>query len=649
MGRKFNRESCLRKRLIAGIAMGSLCFCSQALAAAVSSEQLEEYSLDDIVVTAEREHDKQMETPAAQEVVTSEDIEANHYNDVAEAMSHVSGVVAGTTGNSDIVTINGDERVLILVDGQRVNVDQGAVLGKSSVSLQMLPSLKNVDRIEVVRGSGSALYGADAVGGVINIVTKTAKEICTTLDVNTGSWGTYNYELATEGSDGTLSWFVDAGLEKQNHVNYKMNGASHKAPHSDSNNNRFAINLKNRFDKSSSLVLNYNHRTVHRNMYYNAINGLPGTLDGLWSENYNNVSLQYNFKENQAVPGYVRFFSNSRISRNSAENIWNCSNFRTRTIGADYQNAWKLGANTLIAGAEWHKSKSLSAPPAGGGYDCKTLKTLSVFLQDTWQIDKKWSLLPGIRFEHHNVFGSQWVPKVAVNYNANDKTQVFASWGKVFRAPTADDLYSDLAGMGVGNPNLKAETGHTETIGFTHKFSKNSTVKLTLFKSVLNDAIEWVSMPSPIYSMPINVSEEKRRGLDLSYTHKLSKMWSFDVGYSYLSQKAGSSSTTGAAGLNKQPNAYRFGIKYQQGPWKSNIYVKNISGLDDRYFLNRHYTLIDFNISYDFNKQGTVYFKVYNLTDQEYSTYMTTGDGMGNYLAHPGHGRFFQIGVTYNF
>ena len=643
MGKKLNKKAVCR--LIMGLTLSSCCLLSQALVA--EAEELEEYSLDDIVVTAEREHDKQMETPAAQEVVTAEDIEANHYNSVAEAMSHVSGVVAGTTGNSDIVTINGDERVLILVDGQRVNVDQGAVLGKSSASLQMLPSLKNVERIEVVRGSGSALYGADAVGGVINIVTKTVKEMQTTLDVNAGSWGTYNYELTNGGSDGTFSWFVDAGLEKQNHVNYKMHGTSHKAPHSDSDNNRFSINLKNQFDKSSSLVLNYNHRTVHRNMYYNAINGLSDEGDGLWSENYNNASLQYNFKENQTVPGYVRFFSNSRISRNDAENIGNCSNFRTRTIGADYQNAWKLGANTLIAGAEWHKSNSSSTPPAGGGYDDKTLKTLSVFLQDTWQIGKKWSLLPGIRFEHHNVFGSQWVPKVAVNYNANDKTQVFASWGKVFRAPTADDLYSDLDGMGKGNPDLKAETGHTETIGFTHKFSKNSTVKLSLFKSVLNNAIEWVSVPS-IYS-PVNVSEEKRRGLDLSYTHKLSKMWSLDVGYSYLSQKAGSSSTTGAAGLNKQPNAYRFGIKYQQGPWKSNIYVKNISGLDDRYFLNHHYTLIDFNISYDFNKQGTVYFKVYNLTDQEYSTYMTTGDGMGNYLAHPGQGRFFQIGVTYTF
>ena len=214
-------ENRLAKQVVAAVLLGGVCWGNTAFAATTAGASLDEYTLDDVVVTAERIPTQKMDTPANVEVVTAQEIAANHYNDLTEALSHVNGVVMGRQGSADVPQINGDERVVIMVDGRRLNNDQGLSSGKGSADLKMLPSLKNVERIEVVQGGGSALYGSDAVGGVINIITKKGKEARTTLDLNTGSWGTHNYEITNEGSDGTLSWMITAGIQKQGYYNYR--------------------------------------------------------------------------------------------------------------------------------------------------------------------------------------------------------------------------------------------------------------------------------------------------------------------------------------------------------------------------------------------------------------------------------------------
>lgn len=139
---------------------------------AAENESLDEYSMNDVVVTASRMPTERMETPANISVVTAKEIEENHFADVSEALENVNGVTISRQGNFDGVELNGDERVVVLIDGRRLNNDQGNSTGKGRVDLKMLPSMKNIERIEVVKGGGSALYGSDAVGGVINIITK---------------------------------------------------------------------------------------------------------------------------------------------------------------------------------------------------------------------------------------------------------------------------------------------------------------------------------------------------------------------------------------------------------------------------------------------------------------------------------------------
>ena len=133
--------------------------------AEADKENIDEYSLSDVVVTAERIPTERMDTPANISVITSKDIEANHYTDITEALSQVNGVIVGHQGSYDGISLNGDERVVVMIDGRRLNNDQG-LPSKGRVDLKMIPTLKNIDRIEIVKGGASALYGSDAAGGV---------------------------------------------------------------------------------------------------------------------------------------------------------------------------------------------------------------------------------------------------------------------------------------------------------------------------------------------------------------------------------------------------------------------------------------------------------------------------------------------------
>lgn len=160
----------------------------------------EEADTDTIVVTADR-YQPVLTAQALQEkqsntaVITAEDLERNQYIDVQTALEQVNGVTVTeqVPGTSAYIRLNGDDRVLVLVDGQPITNPQSAAYGRGTVDLQTLPGIDHIERIEVTKGSGSVRYGSGAVGGVVNIITKRGGQNRTTLDVNTGSWGTHNY------------------------------------------------------------------------------------------------------------------------------------------------------------------------------------------------------------------------------------------------------------------------------------------------------------------------------------------------------------------------------------------------------------------------------------------------------------------------
>ncbi|WP_027396568.1 TonB-dependent receptor plug domain-containing protein [Anaerovibrio lipolyticus] len=617
----------LKKLVLASLALGML-YSGTAVCQAEAVAQDDD--IVDVVVTAERMPSSIMSTPADVTVITAQQIEDNHYSDVAEALQHVNGVVVnngGSNGNQEVV-INGDQRVVVMIDGQRLNNDQGS-MGRASVDLGMIPSVKNIERIEVVKGAGSALYGSDAVGGVVNIITKKGSKLETTLDINTGSFGTHNYELTNQGSDGDWNWFVTAGLQKRSYFKYRGNdGVSTRMGNSDYSNNSFSFKVGKSFDSNNSLQLMYNHKQEDMGVLNNA----PGRQ----KYNYNYGSLTYNFKEDQPVPGFLRYAVNYKTVDWGGE-------FDTHSHSLEYQNGWQLGKNhKVVAGAEWHQSSSSNTAK---NYEGKNITTQALFVQDTIKLDDKWTFIPGVRMDHHSMFGTHWSPKAALNYQPTKQTRMYASWGRVFKAPTADDLFyytEDEWGFVMqGNPDLKPESGHVETVGVTHEFSEKAVLDINYFWSNLSNVIAWPQIAPKTWAAR-NLDREKKHGINISLNGALSDRWSYEVGYSYIA-----SETNDIKFAYYEPNGYRLGIHYNCDRWKANLMGRFGSGLDDsaQGYDSRGYAIWDFNTSYAATENVDIYFKVNNLTNQRY---LTIPRGAYNNF-YPNQGRTFLVGANIKF
>ena len=267
--------------------------------------------------------------------------------------------------------------------------------------------------------------------------------------------------------------------------------------------------------------------------------------------------------------------------------------------------------------------------------------------------------MPGIRYDRNKEFGHQWSPKAAVNYRADDRTKIFASWGRVYRAPTTAELYMvDENGIhdyygnkyvlaNGGENELKPEKGHTEIIGFEHDFDKTSVLTGSFFYSKMKNALYWNSFYLPYFddndnftgyglvSFPTNNETQKKHGFELSFEKKINDNVSFDIGYSHTKVK-----NEIMVSNYMQPNGYRLGVHYQNKNFKANLMGIMVTGLDEDTYVSKNYAVLDFNTSYKINDTATVYFRALNFTDKNYSA-------IGQNYPMPG--RFLQAGAQFKF
>ena len=645
---------------------------------------------DYFVMSAERIPTSRWDTPANVTVITSDEIEKNHYADVAEALSHVNGVVVTAVGRRDTsgyVSMNGTGRVLLLIDGHRANIAQGMYAGsKSEISdLTIIPSIKIVDRIEIVKGAASALYGSDAVGGIINIITKKGERNETEVDVNYGSWKRYNLEATNQGVKGKLGWFVTAGFGKSDPFKYNKDWASYTYRYSDYEDRDLSIRLDDQFSDRNSLSVNYMHRThdfskqAYSNPYYVF---------------YNSASIEYKFKEDTSTPGWLRYFNNYQKGRHGEDDDFYYS--ESKLQGLEYQNGWEIGdRHKLIAGAEWHRVESESP---SNGYDEK-VDTVASYIQDTISLGNKWTVVPGLRYDHTKDFGGNWAPKIAANYRADDKTKIYASYGRTYRVPTIGEMYtnyqysssyysyylrgyrdyyywqlggaySELAnlintlwGDSVEIPNIKPEKGYGATIGIEHDFDDKKSASLDFFTSKVDNAIAWESYymsdwtygtyytnsTSVTLECTENAIEEKRNGFELSYRQNINDNWSYDLGYSRANVKNTLKHDYTNPTYYGQPNGYRVGVHYNDRKWRANLLGVMASGRNTAYYDSGSYVVLDFNTGYDFTDRVSAYFRVLNFTNDNYENSLGDNGENSYYNYETSPGRFFQIGATYKF
>ena len=228
------------------------------------NDELQSYSLDEFVVTANRTENKLVDTPANVSVINAEQIESRHYQDVAEALKDVPGVNVMDSGfgaANKIVRLNGDDRVLVLVDGKRMNVDMG-ITGKAGFDFNMAPDVSMIDHIEIVKGHGGALYGSDAVGGVINIITKKADHNYGKVSMGFGSNQSRDMKAMYAIKENKTGVTVAASKYKQGYYKYKdaaTDSTKRWPSNSDYENEKVSLKIAQELSDTTNLELGYDY------------------------------------------------------------------------------------------------------------------------------------------------------------------------------------------------------------------------------------------------------------------------------------------------------------------------------------------------------------------------------------------------------
>lgn len=606
-----------------------------------------------MVITASRVPTQKVDTPADISVITKEEIADQNYANVSDALRAIPGVnvlgsgAKGSSMGQDKILLNGDERVLVLVDGRRMNLGSS---GNSSAD--WLPPVNAIERIEVLKGGGSALYGTDAVGGVINVIMKKGSDIGNHVTVKAagGSWNAEQYAISASGStDSGLGLIVSATKERRGEYKFKnANGKSQLLKNSGYDDTGVIVKLDQKVGEDNRIGVNFEH--------INADGGSPFGYSGFGNTDShkrisNNVALRYNWNESSDERCYVQVYKNHQHAHFRSPVASRQSNFTDSTIGIEAQQNFKFSdTDEMTAGLEYYKTTVDNNALYTGKRD---INNKAIFAENRWEFAPTWQLNAGLRYDHHSKYGSEVTPKVALNKKFDENSNVYLSWGRVFNAPTTDDLFwhqVDSSQWGTfytyGDPNLKPEKGYVWTFGGNTKLNEKTSLSANVFYSKITDAIDWDYTSVPNYTLAVNVNKEKRRGLELSLNHDFDDNLSAYASYTYVQvkQDKGKGFTKD---LTTKPNIYRAGLKYKNADWLFTLNANAVTGQSEKNFVDSSYFTLDLGAQYKINDNAKLFINGYNLTNARYAEF--GGLYKNGEAKYPMAGRSFIIGAEYTF
>lgn len=592
----------------------------------------EEYTLDEVVVTASKTPHKKMEVNANVTVISSADIEQNHYRSLSEALRSVPGVYIAEYGGgvgyeqSNSLYINGSNQIVVLVDGIKVNA-AGVNFPASGFY-----SLNNIERIEVLKGSASTLYGSAAKGGVINIITKKVNHQETTLKMIGGSYDKETYSLTTQGKSGDYSWLVTSqkdlvgnyqdaqGLELKQH----LNAETHSVKLAKAVNENADVSLQ--YDRYNS-DFDYSDSNKKQNL------NRHGVAD---TESW---KIIHNYRFDDGATNQLSYF------QNDYDTNYNKYLTHVQTVGVQEQFSKPLGEqHVLTGGFDFTQDKIVSMK------DVK-LTSRALYLQDEWKLDKAWTLSGGVRHDNHSSFGNHTTPSVKVGYKADDKTNYYVSYSEFFITPTPMQLYSAY-----GNPGLRPETGRTSEFGVQHSFDDSATAAFHVFRRHAADTVGF-SYGTGKYA---NVEEENATGWDIQVDKSFSKQLKGHIGYTYTNIDATATRAKNVDGYIPR-GAWDIGFNYQQPQYDVSLQghgVVDRPGPQDAYayrdfFPQTSYWVWNLALNYKVNANATAFIKVNNLFDTFYAEH-SNATAKPYWNGNPGEwwtspGRNYQMGMTYTF
>lgn len=629
--------------------MAVLCTPLAMWGGTVQAEENGVYSLDPIIVTANRVPQKITQADADVSVVTLQQIETMHIQNVEEALRLVPGVEFLSYGATNLfsdlngVRINGSKDIVLLIDGVRMTDFQG-VNNSGYMYAAMLKNMDNIEQIEVLRGAAATMYGSGAKGGVINIITRKPNKVQTVVDISNGKFGKENYNIDTQGKIDRLTYNVYYGKSIQGNVT-DANGWKWPG-HSNSKN--MGTSLTYRLDDRNSLSLIYNNirndyagydmyykENLHGCKYY--ANDMTLRHEYTISDKWKNV---FTYRRN-------RVYSTAKVDEyGSTFTFWD-SRYHYR-FWSD-QITYDSKSNTVVMGVDYSRAMDMSErdPYASSP---TWMSNISSYVQDSWKITPKITLSGGLRYDDPDrgdpvKFHSHTSKSYKLSYAPTNKDTIYAGRSDFFILPGIDELTNPQ----YGNDKLNPAYGRTSSIGYSRTFSRRNMFTLNWFYTKSEETIGYDSDGK--YE---NYTNDVARGWNAQWITQLDNHWNATIGWAHLYQKADHDNY--AYGYAPKDLA-TFGVYYRCGKWDA--------GLDGFYFMRRtsqvehlmgdwsgwpsdKYAVVNMSVTYQAAKNINVYVKGENIFDKLWceQTQALWGEA-GQYYSQPG--RNFTVGMQYKF
>ena len=564
-----------------------------------------------IDVTANRTPQPVTSADSSITVITRDQIEAKDPFDLTDIITMAPGVSIAQSGsrgqNADVFIRGADsDDTLVLMDGVPVNTFSNGAFDFGSVPVE------NIEQIEILRGPQSALYGSDAIGGVINIITrKGTGKLRATGSVEYGDFDTERENADVSGKIGSDSLSFDLTHIKT--AGFFQNDDFH------------SVGSSVRYDHPLTAVSDLS--VIGR--YSSGGLGVPGqALLALNPSERNapkdlDASVQYTRNDRRrrdwvSLGILDRTLADDSPASPASPDYSSTSSFYDQVVTLQGQSTLQMGRHAVTGGLEAQDERASAiinsdyqgAPSASAASHARTVLALSG--QDEFR-SGGWDVVPGVRLEDNTQSGTILSGRLAAGYALAKRSRLKASVGTGFHAPTFDDLYYP----GSGNPNLRPEKSVGFDAGYEYSLGTNRLAEVTVFRNEFQDLIQYVQM-SPTSFVPENVGLASTSGVEVGLRGNLCPGLTGVLNYGYLHT---------SPGLLRRP---RFSgtadLLYRRKKVHADLgVVAQGQRLDNDFFndtSNRMYNgfgRVDLTTGYDLRRDLQVYTRIQNLFNQKYT------------------------------
>lgn len=617
------------------------------------------YEMPAVLVTAERTEADIKKEPQSVEVVTSEDIKKSGAYDTRSALSSVLNLSleksrparnAGMGGHQVMLRGMNTNHTLILVDGRRM-ADEDTSVTQNFYALDRI-SADRIDRVEIVRGPSSALYGSDAMGGVINIITKRPEKREVTVSAAAGTSelkNSYRFDFGNEGRWGNA---FDASFVKMRSVSYPEDSRmpvvflgmppSHggavvltKGMNTPESGHRQLFHWTGIYDFENSvqgrLRFDGGYFNEHvRSSYADADLSMMGLHVPVYRGRRENIrrkgfefsteytgrtgknnytvragmsrmkkdSYSYNGRSEAGLPPFLA----EHLKRYFPKENSDSAQYSTYFLEAKDTVKWKRHALTFGGdyGKTVYEGTRLAENEAGLSKkkESHSVDNVAAYISDLWQAGDRFFITPSLRFEHHNRFGSFTSPRLGMTYEMDNRTRFKVNYGQGFKAPTVSELYIKLHHFVnvYGNPDLEAETSRSWDMGVEWERGR-SFGKVTYFDNRVKNLID--ARPSGknrdwIYQ---NINHADIRGIETEWGYRVNDRLTFKAGHVYLDAKGAMEGEIKSRLDNRAKNTFNAAFLYddhEKYGWSGSV---KSCFLDDYRFDGKSYSYHTLHIS----------------------------------------------------